>query len=101
MIETIAIAFWAHLFCGPWSESGKVFGWLKNWASIHLPEWLCMPLIGCSMCHAVWVAGILQVWHVANGWDFGAGNILQILLASFLAELLDDFALIRDKWKNN
>jgi len=53
------------------------------------------------MCHAVWVAGILQVWHVANGWDFGAGNILQILLASFLAELLDDFALIRDKWKNN
>jgi len=109
MIETIAIAFWAHLFCGPWSESGKVFGWLKNWASRlnpctgapTTPEWVLLPLIGCSMCHAVWVAGIVQVWHVAHGWDFGAGNILQILLSSFLAGVLDDFALIRDKWKNN
>lgn len=101
MIETIAIAFWAHLFCGPWSESGKVFGWLKRWAYDELPEWAIQPLIGCGMCHAVWVAGIAQIWHVAHGCDFGWGNALQILLASFFAWLLDDFAELRDAWKNN
>lgn len=100
MIETIAIAFWAHLFCGPWSEAGKVFGWLKNWASSTLPAWAETPLIGCAMCHAVWVAGIAQIWHVANDCAFGWGNALQILLASFFAWLLDDFAAIRDTWKN-
>ena len=101
MIETIAIAFWAHMFCGPWSGSGKVFGWLKNITSAYLPNWLCMPLIGCGMCHAVWIAGIAQIWHVTHGCDFGWGNVLQILLASFFAWLLDDFAELRDKWKNN
>jgi len=101
MIETIAIAFWAHLFCGPWSESGKVFGWLKNWASNALPEWLLLPLIGCAMCHAVWVAGIVQAWHAWHGSTFDFGSSIVITCASFLAWVLDDFALIRDKWKNN
>ena len=100
MIETITIALWSHLFCGPWSESGKVFGWLKSIASNTLPDWALQPLIGCAMCHAVWISGAAHVWHVAHGCKFGWGNALQILLASFLAWLLDDFAQIRDAWKN-
>lgn len=100
MIETLAIALWSHLFCGPWSESGKVFGWLKAWAFKTLPEWAQKPFIGCGMCHAVWVSGLFQIWHVTNGATFDAGNVLMILSASFLAWLLDDFAELRDKWKN-
>lgn len=101
MIETLAIAFWAHLFCGPWSDAGKVFGWLKNWASNHLPDWLVMPLVGCSMCHAVWVAFAFQIAHTANGKQFDFGSSLMITGASFLAWVLDDFATLRDKWKNS
>lgn len=108
MIETLTIALWSHLFCGPWSESGKVFGWLKNWAYKSdlctgkqvIPNWVVMPAIGCAMCHAVWASMIVHVWHVAHGAEVGIGNVLQVLCASFVALLLDDFAIIRDKWKN-
>lgn len=100
MVETFAIALWSHLFCGPWSESGKVFGWLKAWTFKTLPVWAQTPLIGCGMCHAVWIAGGFQVWRMANGASFDAGNALMILGASFMAWLLDDFAELRDKWKN-
>ena len=108
MIETLTIALWAHLFCGPWSDASKVFGWLKSWASHtnqctgkqRLPFWIRHPLIECGMCHAVWVAGGLQVWRLAHGTTFDAGNALMVLGASFAALLLDDFAELRDKWKN-
>jgi len=100
MIETLTISLWAHLFCGPWSDAGKVFGWLKSWASKTLPEWAYTPFIECGMCHAVWVAGGLQVWRLTHGAYFDAGNALMILGASFTALLLDDFAELRDKWKN-
>jgi hypothetical protein len=52
------------------------------------------------MCHAVWIAGGFQIWHVTHGATFGFGNALVILGASFMAWLLDDFAELRDKWKN-
>lgn len=100
MIETLTIALWAHLFCGPWSESGKVFGWLKAWAFKTLPPWAFTPLIGCAMCHAVWAAGAFQVWHCLNGQVFDFGSALMVMCASFIAWLLDDFAELRDKWKN-
>ena len=100
MIETLFVALWAHLFCGVWSESGKVFGWLKAYVYHTLPWWAYPPVIGCAVCHAVWVAGALQIWHVWHGCAFGFGNALQILSASYFALLLDDFATIRDTWKN-
>ena len=100
MIESFTIALWAHMFCGPWSESGKVFGWFKAWVFKTLPTWAQTPLIGCGMCHAVWVSGGFQIWHVTHGAGFGFGNALVILGASFVAWLLDDFAELRDKWKN-
>ncbi len=100
MIESLTIALWSHLFCGPWSDSGKVFGWLKAWCSDNLPSWIRHPLIECGMCHSVWVAGGFQIWHVTHGATFGFGNALVILGASFMAWLLDDFAEMRDKWKN-
>lgn len=105
MIESMAIALWAHLFCGPWSESGQIFGWLKRWLigyrKLRIPHWIFNPIILCAKCHAVWVAGLFQIWHVSHGATFGFGNALVILGASFMAWLLDDFAELRDKWKNS
>lgn len=100
MIETLTIALWSHMFCGPWSDAGKVFGWLKAWAFKTLPQWAFTPFIGCSMCHAVWVAGVFQVWHCFHGRVFDFGSALMVMGASFFALLLDDFAELRDKWKN-
>ena len=100
MIETLTIALWAHLFCGPWSDAGKVFGWLKSWASKTLPEWAYTPLIGCSMCHAVWVALAFHAYRAFLGVWFDFGSALMVLVASFLAWLLDDFAAWRDKQLN-
>lgn len=107
MIATITIALWAHLFCGPWSESGKVFGWLKAWAcytnpcteKARVPYIIRHPLIECSACHSVWVAIIYQA--VTFSGHFDVSNILQILCSSFGAILLEDFKEIRDKWKYN
>lgn len=101
MITTLTISLWAHLFCGPWSHADKVFGWLKSWASNALPYWAFTPFIGCAMCHAVWVALIFQVVNIANGGRLDSSNIIAILGASFGALLLDDFAELRDKWKNS
>ena len=45
----------------------------------------------------------LDSWRLsglAHGATFDAGNALMILGASFMAWLLDDFAELRDKWKN-
>jgi hypothetical protein len=108
MIETITIALWAHLFCGPWSESGKVFGWLKSYLTRVdvcsgkqiIPNWITMPLIGCAMCHAVWVSMAFQALHAWHGVVFDFGSALMVTSASFFAWLLDDFAELRDKWKN-
>ena len=100
MIESLTIALWSHLFCGIWSAPDQVFGWLKSWAHNTLPTWIYTPFIGCGVCHSVWVAGAFQVWHVTHGASFGFGNALVVLGASYMAWLLDDFAELRDKWKN-
>mgnify|MGYP001273010662 FL=1 len=100
MIESLAIALWSHLFCGVWSSPSNVFGWLKSWAFNTLPEWAFKPFIGCGVCHSAWIAGGFQIWHVTHGAAFGFGNALVILGASFMAWLLEDFAELRDKWKN-
>ncbi len=93
MIETIAIAIWSYMFTGPWSDEGKVFGWLKSLIHKRLRA-LYMPLIGCATCHAVWAALLWQL--VTNDFSF-----IQVVSASFLALLLDDFHTIRERWKNN
>jgi len=101
MIETLAISLWSYMFCGPWSEYGKAFGWLKAWATYRLPYVVRHPLIECGMCHAVWVAAGLQAWRLAHGATFDAGNILMILGASFGALILQDFETLMEKWKNS
>ena len=63
-------------------------------------KWSYKPIIGCAKCHAVWIAVFSQLIKVFMGWEFGFGNALMILGASYGALLLDDFAEIRDKWKN-
>jgi hypothetical protein len=98
MIETLAISLWSHLFCGPWSESGKVFGWLKL-AAERLPYFVRHPFIECGACHAVWVSVAYQVATYCGCFD--VTNILQILSASFGAILLEDFKDIREKWKHS
>ena len=92
MIATITIALWAYMFTGPWSDSGKVFGWLKVLIYKHA-RIIYLPAIGCPSCHAVWVAVLYQAWQM----EF---SLLQILAASFFALLLEDFHQIRDTWKN-
>lgn len=101
MVQVLVISLWAHLFCGAWSEPGKVFGWFKKLAYLGLPYWIRHPLVECGTCHAVWIAVVWQAVNIANGGTFDSGNILAIMGASFLALLLDDFAQIREKWKNN
>ena len=101
MIVTVTISLWAHLFCGPWSEPGKVFGWLRRVITDKSPYWIAHPLIECGMCHAVWVALIYQSVNLYNGGRIDSANLLSILSASFLAHLLDEFATIREKWKHH
>lgn len=47
---------WAFLFTGPLSQSGMVFGWLKEEIYRTCPQWLYLPLIGCAKCNAFWWA---------------------------------------------
>lgn len=95
MIQVLTIALWSHLFCGKWSEPEKVFGWLKAWAFNSLPSWVFKPLIGCAMCHAVWVSIPFEAFAVyRNGLHLE--NFLSVLCASFLADLLDDFKTWRE-----
>lgn len=100
MIQTLTIALWSHLFCGAWSESGKVFGWLKAWASKHLPYVVRHPLVECAVCHAVWASIVVNGVCVAQGGRFTVETALSVLGASYAALLFDDFAELRDKWKN-
>jgi hypothetical protein len=97
MTDVVFVSLWAHLFCGPWSEPGKVFGWLRAFAHKRLPEWAFSPSIGCSACHAVWAGAAVQAWRLANWQDIGLGNLLAVLAGSWGAILLDDFARLRDK----
>ena len=104
MIQVLTISLWAHLFCGKWSEPESVFGWLKKWlyrqnactGRYIIPEWVSKPLIGCAMCHAVWVSLIAEsAWIYRYG--FCAENALSVLCSSFGAILLDDF----QTWREN
>lgn len=97
MIETVTIALWAHLFCGPWSEPEKVFGWLKAALYKSLPAWAFQPVIGCAMCHAVWAALAFEGWKIWHGAELGAGCLLVVFCSSFLADLLNDFR----EWRQN
>ncbi len=100
MIEVVAISLWSHLFCGPWSEPEKVFGWLKAWAYKALPRWAYTPFIGCAMCHAVWVAIGWNAWCVWRGEEFGAGTLISIFCSSFFSDLLNDFKSWRESQIN-
>jgi len=97
MILTITVALWAYMFTGPWSDPGKVFGWLKSLIYKHARA-IYLPAIGCPSCHAVWVMGIIQLCNYLKNGDF---SLLAILAASFFALLFEDFHQIRDRWKNN
>lgn len=90
MIQVLTISLWSHLFCGKWSEPEKVFGWLKAWSFNRFPPWVFTPFIGCAMCHAVWVSIPFEVWDVYKH-GLHTENILSILCASFLADLIGDF----------
>ncbi len=96
MIQTITISLWAHLFCGKWSEPESVFGWLKEWLYKRLPWYAFKPLIGCAMCHAVWVSLIAESACIYR-YGFCAENALSVLCSSFGAILLDDF----QTWREN
>ncbi len=100
MMQIVTIALWAHLFCGPWSRPEKVFGWLSELAYNKLPGWVYAPLIGCAMCHAVWVSLPFEAYDIYQT-GFKIENLLSVLCASYAALLLDDFQTIRDNWKNN
>ena len=101
MILTLTISLWSYVFCGPWSQPGKVFAWFRRVATEKLPYWIAHPLVECGMCHAVWVSIIYQAYNVASGGRFDSSNVLSILAASFGALLLDDFAELREKWKHS
>lgn len=95
--ETVFAALWAYMFCGPWSEPGKVFGWVKAWAYRNLPDWLFMPLIGCAVCHAVWVGAAFQAYRIfCRGHEFEVTHALAIVAGSFGALMLEDFARWRE-----
>ena len=97
MIEAITIALWSHLFCGKWSEPEKVFGWLKAALYKALPPWAFPPVIGCAMCHAVWVALAFEGYKAWQSGEVTAWNGLAVLCSSYLAELLNDFQEWRER----
>jgi hypothetical protein len=101
MILTITISLWSYLFCGPWSEPGKVFAWLRKIVTTKAPYWIAHPFIECAMCHAVWISIFYQTYNFYQGGSFGSSNVLSVLSASFLALLLTDFETLREKWKNS
>jgi hypothetical protein len=100
MIQILTIALWAHLFCGKWSEPESIFGGLKEWLFNRLPWYIFKPLIGCAMCHAVWVSMAFEVYLMTTGRTFDFGSALKVTLASFAAILLDDFQTWRENLKN-
>lgn len=101
MIDVIAIAIWSHLFCGPWSEPEKVFGWLKSALYKRIPKWVFQPVIGCAMCHAVWVSLAWEGRSAAMAGEVTAWNFLAVFCSSFFAELLDDFKEWRERKINS
>jgi len=107
MLTPLWIAMWAWLFCGPLSESGQVFGWLKNRLYTHVvvksrltveqAEAAMKVLIDCPKCHAGQIAFWWQVASAASGNGF---SIPFILCSIFLAIVFEDMAALIDKWKN-
>jgi len=96
MMQVITIALWAHLFCGKWSEPESVFGWLKEGLYKRSPWYIFKPLMGCAMCHTVWVSLIFEGYSMAHGSTFDFGSALKVMSASFGAILLDDFQTWRE-----
>lgn len=107
MITPLWIGLWAWLFCRPLSESGEVFGWLKNWLyvtiivksrfSVNTGEALVKVLIDCPKCHAGQIA---FWWQVIVCFRTGHFSIPFILVSVFVAMCFTDLAELIDKWKN-
>jgi hypothetical protein len=100
MTDAIYIGLWAHLFCGPLSEDGEFFGWLKRAAYGSLPGWAFKPLIGCAKCHAGQVAFWWQIAVCVQAKNPFLFDPKIVLTAIFLAIIFDTLKEVSEAWIN-
>lgn len=87
-MNDVIIGIWAYLFCGPLSEGGQIFGWMKwrLYLLVGRTEWLFKPIIGCAKCHA----GQIALWHQVYCYSIGAGfDFSFIIIAIFVAHFCE------------
>ncbi len=95
-MDAIYIGVWAWLFCGPLSEGGEVFGYLRARLSV-LPNWVFKPLIGCPKCHAGQLSFWWQVYEATHGRGFDFRFIIVAIMTAILSTAVAD---IVETWKN-
>ena len=96
----LAVAVVAFVYADLLTDDSMFFGWLYSTMEKYSPEWLFLPIIGCSKC----MSGQLMLWHYlyynVHNYD-PSQHILHISLTILLTATLKElFTWLKKKAYN-
>jgi len=90
MIEyCLYMAIVAFVYADLLTDGSHIFGWLYSTMEKYSPEWLFLPVIGCSKC----VSGQMMLWHYLyhNYKHYNVcDHVLHICLTIFLISIIKE-----------
>lgn len=91
MIEILKISLIAYMFVAL-GEKGKIFHFYRR-LICRLPEWLCRPLGGCSICFTgqicLWYFIITKPFNIVELLFFVSAGIFASMIYNFFYEILE------------